>query len=248
MAKMRAVEWVRHSGGERVARLRVIAPILVLALSCATTSMTGIWRDPQYSGPPLRKVLVCSMDRDDVTRHQLEDAFTAHLHASGVQAIQSYRVIPPGRPTAEQVRAVAQGEGADGIIVTLPAKVTVVPDFGPGPAWAYGPGWGPFVGAWGADWDYAYGGPGYWGYDTQVSLQTKVYSAREAGRLLWAGTSQTFDPSSIRNLVSQIVPRFIYYMARVGIVPPEYKAPEYKGSHHEAVGRADTLSPEQRPG
>ncbi len=218
-----------------------LAILLTLATSCATTTLTGMWRDPAYTGPPLHKVLVCSISRDDVTRRQIEDAFVWDLQSQGVQAIASYQVIPAGQPTAQQAAAVAQNQGADGVIITMPARVTSTPNYfyGPGwgwgwgPGWAGGPGWGPgWGGAWGwgwGGWGYPYG-PAFW--DTQVTIQAKAYSLQ--GKLLWSATSQTLDPSSIHSLLSQIVPRFIYSMAQVGILP----ATEGKG-HPQAVSRTE---------
>jgi hypothetical protein len=195
--------------------------VFVLFLSaCAMTRIVSVWRDPNYRGPPLRKVLVCSLSRDEVVRRQIEDAFVAALQSDDVSGTQCYRVLPPGRPTAQQVREVAQNEGQDGIIMTLPARTTVTPVYEAGPGWGYGPGpgWGPFYDAWGYDWDTVYG-PGYIATQTQVSLQAKAYSTEPPGRLIWAATSETFDPSSVRSLVARIVPKLIGSMARSGILP-----------------------------
>lgn len=198
-----------------------LALVLMLLSSCATTTITRTWRDPSFPGPPLRKVLVCSLSHNDVTRRRLEDAFVQELQADGVTGIQCYNVLPAGKPTGQQVRDAAAAQGVDGMIVTMPAKVKEIPVYGVGPGWAYGaePGWGPFYDTWDPDWDAVYG-TDYVESETRVSLQAKVYAVQPAGRLIWAGTSQTFNPSSTGDLASRIAPRFIDSMARAGVLPP----------------------------
>jgi hypothetical protein len=195
------------------------AVVFALLASCVTTTITKTWRDPNFSGPPLRKVLVCSIARDDVTRRRLEDEFVRQLRVDGVTGIPSYTVLPEGQTTAEQVRNAAASQGVDGLIITLPAHVKVTPIYGPGPGWMYGAyPWGPYYSAWGSDWGAVYG-PSYVGEETRVSIQAKAYSAQQNGELVWAGTSQTIDASSIATLVGQIVPRFISAMAASGVLP-----------------------------
>ncbi len=193
----------------------------VLLASCATTTVTRTWRDPGFGGPPLQKVLVCSLSRDEVTRRQIEDAFVLRLRADGVTGIPCYNVLPAGQTTGQQLQDVAASQGVDGILETLPAHVREVPVYSVAPAWAYGvtPGWGPYYDAWGTDWGYVYG-TGWAGEQTQVTIQAKAYSLQQNGKLIWAGTSQTFDPSSEKSLISQIVPRFINAMAKSGVLPP----------------------------
>lgn len=207
----------------RVFRSVVCAAIFLS--SCATTTVGSTWRAPNFSGPPLQKVLVCALHPDDATRRLFEDAFVRELQPKGVTGVQCYNVLPPGQVGEQQIRDAVTTVGADGVIVTKVASVKDVPVYGAGPGYY----WGPYYGALPPEWASVYA-PGYLQTETEVNMQTKAYSVRQDGELIWFGTSQTFDPASIKDLISQVVPKLIGAMTKAGVLPNAPQQP--------AVGQA----------
>jgi len=199
---------------------RALVFTAILLASCATTTVGSTWRAPDFAGPPLHKVLVCALHPDDADRRMLEDAFVSQLQAHGVTGVPCYGALPPGQPTEAQVREAVTTSGADGVIVTKVAGVKEIPVYGVGPAYY----WGPFYGAYGPEWSAVYA-PGYIQTETEVDLQTRAYSTQQNGELIWFGTSQTFDPASIKDLISQVVPKFISTMTKAGVLPAAQPPP-----------------------
>src|ERR1700691_6614752 len=96
-----------------------LAGVLLLARSaCVSTSLTDRWKDPGFSGPPLHKVLVVGVQKDQGRRRVWEDGMVAALTHEGVQASPSYLVFPDKAPTADQLAATASHDGFDGVIAT----------------------------------------------------------------------------------------------------------------------------------
>ena len=75
--------------------LLFFVPALVAVLSaCASTSIENTWKDPQYSGGPISKVLVVGISTQASVRRAFEDTFGQALTQQGVQAVASYTLIP----------------------------------------------------------------------------------------------------------------------------------------------------------
>lgn len=67
--------------------------LLVLLFGCSTTTLTGVWQDPAYSGKKIHKVLVVGISAQDVYRRLFEDEFSLQLKAHGVEAVQGYTLF-----------------------------------------------------------------------------------------------------------------------------------------------------------
>ncbi len=73
---------------------RMLTGILLVFLSgCATTTLTGVWKNPEYSGKTIHKVLVVGVARQDTYRRIFEDEFSRELQARGVSATPSYTLF-----------------------------------------------------------------------------------------------------------------------------------------------------------
>jgi hypothetical protein len=81
---------------------------------------------------------------------------------------------------------------------------------------------GPYYrGFWGGGY-YGYGWGGAWGAstvrtDTIVSIETLVYSMKQ-NKLVWAGQSQTTNPSRVDGLVKEIVAAAAREMKKEGLL------------------------------
>lgn len=128
--------------------------LLSILSGCATTDLTNSWKNPQYSGGPVTKVLVLGISSQASVRRTFEDTLAQALTKKGVQPVASYTLIPSDGPIAEDAleKAVEQA-GVDGVLVTRmvgrQTEISVSPS--PMPPAAYGMRWqyyGYYTGAW----------------------------------------------------------------------------------------------------
>jgi len=72
----------------------MLALVLLTVVGCQSTTLKNSWRDPDYKGPPLKKIMVVGVSKQAATRRIYEDQFVAQLKAAGVDGVQSYLFIP----------------------------------------------------------------------------------------------------------------------------------------------------------
>ena len=66
---------------------------LLLLMGCASTTVSGVWKDPSYSGP-MTSLMVIAIAEKPVTRKMFEDEFVRELKARGINAVSSYNEFP----------------------------------------------------------------------------------------------------------------------------------------------------------
>lgn len=190
---------MRHSGQTipRAARL-LLAALLLVGAGCASTTLTSVWRDPTYSGGPLRSVLVMGINEETGIRRIFEDEFSAKLRSVGVIALPSYTIIPQDGPVEPAVldAAIAKA-GAQGVLVTRLLRIERRTNYGPGyiravPAVGY---YRNFHGYYSSAWA-RYSPPQPYEYDI-VALETNLWSPKQ-GELVWSGITESFAPSNVR--------------------------------------------------
>jgi hypothetical protein len=184
----------------------LIAGLTFGLCACVSTTIMEKWKDPAFAGPPLHKVLVVSVQRDQGRRRLWEDAMVSALAKRGVQAEASYQVFPDQAPAPDQLLATAKRDTFDGVAAThfvgLQQHVA-----------AYGPGWG-----WG--WRSWAWGPGpYVEEDTRADYQTDIYTIDGAGgKLLWTGVTRSLDPSSTKSVTNGISQALVPQLVKEGIL------------------------------
>ncbi|MBI5557822.1 MAG: hypothetical protein HY885_09310 [Deltaproteobacteria bacterium] len=112
-----------------------VALLLILAFvaACSTTAVTGTWRDDNYAGGPVKKVLVVGMFNNDVVRRTSEDEFVARLREKGVEGVASYRIFPlnPGTP-AEEIGAKIKNSDFESMLISRVVDKKQVQEIYPG--------------------------------------------------------------------------------------------------------------------
>jgi hypothetical protein len=177
----------------------------LLVSSCATTTLTAVWKDPGVHGT-IRKVVVVGTFRTSAIRNIFEDDFVKQLRAKGVDAVASYTLIPLDElPDRDLVMSKAKEAGADAILVTrlmgkrtvstyVPGQPYVVPD--------YYYRWGPYY-------QYVYT-PGYMAEEEYAYAETNIYNTSN-NMLIWSARSETQlagrRESTIESFVRTIVDR-----------------------------------------
>jgi hypothetical protein len=174
---------------------RVLLLVAALLLgACASTSLVNQWKSPDFSGPPLHKVLVVGVTNQPSVRRVFEDEFAAALRAAGVQAVQSYTVIGQDGQAEQSVLEQALGKvGADAVLVTRLVRreqqTQVTPSYYPPPAMG-------FYGWYSSAWVGYYEPPSVYTYDV-VTVDTSLYSPPRS-KLLWSGITETFAPTDVK--------------------------------------------------
>jgi len=208
------------------APLRIGAATLMLAclaLGCSSSSnssLVGEWRDPSPTHGPYRKVLVLALEPRQDLRRTYEDALVRELRQRGTVAIESYTLLPLSSEHVDRdtvIKAVADS-GADAVIVTrlLKMESRVV-----GGSPAYTP---PTTSLYGyqATGSYyqpvGYGDNALQAYSSKVAtLETSLFDAATA-RLIWSGTTETFDADEAQRQIPGLVKTLTTAMVKAKVI------------------------------
>ena len=193
---------------------RALALTALLLGACATTSLMDTWKDPAYSGPPLKKVMVVGVSKSDANRRVFEDGFVKALNAAGSSGVASYTVMPEsGAIPNERVDAASRSAGADAVMVTRVLRVRkdvqartmhAAPGF-------YGAGFRGYYG-------HAYG-PAYTDvsqYDV-LTIETTLWNMR-TDKPLWSGTTEVTAPTSVAAATEELAGVLIKKMKADGVI------------------------------
>jgi len=187
--------------------------------SCAGSELVNMWKDPSYPETPMVNMLVITLKQDPARRRMWEDRFVRELSKRGVTATPSYRLFEQAVPDTQQVIEAVRAHGYDGVLVThklatqgetryVPGYTTRVPvsERPPGSGWYY---------TYYRDVYY----PGYTETDSVVSYETHVWSTKDGGRMVWAGTSQSVNPSSSEDVNREISKLIVPELSRKSVIP-----------------------------
>lgn len=183
---------------------------IVLLTGCqAATTVNTVWKTPEPPKEPFKTVLALVANASPPERRAGEDELVSCIKSAPATA--SYTLIPDeDLKDRDKVRAVIKQHGFDGVVVlrlvSSDTKTTYIPP-------SYGPYTDPF-GYRGSDFTYR---GGYTESDTVVTVETSVYAARDE-KLIWAGSSQTYNPDSIKDLVRQIARGAAEELRRQGLL------------------------------
>ncbi|MGH7727114.1 MAG: hypothetical protein ACREOU_16970 [Candidatus Eiseniibacteriota bacterium] len=201
----------------------IVAALGIAAGGCGpSTTLQGSWKDPSFTGPPLKNILMVAAVPDGSARRTAEDIVVGDLKSKGVQATSSYTLFPDGMPTVDQMKEVVAKNGYDGVIVSrltskekqeyyVPPTVTTVG----APGYGYGGWYGWYGGVYSS-----YVSPGYVGTETVVLVDTSVWSTAggEKGKMIWTGTTESIDPKSAQSITQQISNTILPKLKAAGVM------------------------------
>lgn len=78
----------------RIMIFGLILGLLLVLSGCSSTTIGGSWKDPQYRGGTLEKVLVIGIAKQELMKRMYEDGFVAALQQRGISASPGYKVLP----------------------------------------------------------------------------------------------------------------------------------------------------------
>ena len=193
-------------------RAWVFAALLLGA--CATTSLMDTWKDPAFSGPPKKRLLVVGVSKSDSNRRVFEDGFVKALAASGSGGSPSYAVLPAlSADVNERLAGAVRSAGADGVLVTRVLRVrrdVEVRTMHSSPGF-YGAGFRGYYG-------HAYG-PAYTDVSTYdvLTIETTLWDISK-DKPMWSGTSEVTAPKSVAAATEELAGVLIKKMKADGVI------------------------------
>jgi len=188
----------------RSARLIAMLLLLVTLAACASTSIRDSWVAPGLQGPlDFKKTLVVFIDPNSATRNSAEDALVARLGSD--RAVASHTIltgdmVQNAQANEQAIRSQISGAGFDSAVVMRMVDQQQQLTYTPG--MVYPSYYGGFYGFYGWGWGAAYS-PGYLSTNTVVSVETNLYTL-DPDKLIWAGVTETFNPSQVTQMVNEI--------------------------------------------
>jgi hypothetical protein len=98
--------------------LPTVLGLAALAItSCATTNLVQVWRDPNYSSAPVRRIFVVAVIASAQDRLSFENAIAESLTKKGFEVATSSGVVPPGWSDNDKIVAYVKEMGVDLVVV-----------------------------------------------------------------------------------------------------------------------------------
>jgi hypothetical protein len=191
--------------------LKQFALLLAVMMAAATladgrsTKLVASWKNPEYSGPRFRRILVLGMSAKPGVRADFEDALSKLVARDGVEAIPGNTILlrPEGtKLDMNYLKTQIKEFKIDAVIVSRLVKVETSTTYVPGqPYMMPYPYYRSFYGYYGTVYPVVYS-PDYLREDRTVRVETNVYAATALdGELVWTGISDTFNPSSADKVI-----------------------------------------------
>ena len=180
------------------ALLWVAATVLIAACAAAPSpTTTTTWRDPEFKGPPFRKIFVVGLSSQSLTDQRgFENLMVSVLQSAGVAAVPGWQFVATDRaPDQATMRAAIAQSGADAaLLVRLSGFQTEgTTEFSPGVVAQAGPNM--YVGWY---------EPGIVSTTYQAAtIYTTLFDVRTA-RPVWTFNPPTYNPATLQ----QDAPRF----------------------------------------
>lgn len=197
-----------------------IGVALALAACAPSTRFHSTFRAPgseplNFAGQKVAALVISQ----GPNRLEAEGTLARELTALGVDGIAAYNLIPPNESRdQEKAKALFTAAGITGVVamrvVGMEKETSYSPSIGYWGAPYYASFWG--GGYYGHGWGAVYD-PGYLQTDTIVSVETLVYDMK-ADKLVWAGRSETTNPSRVGALVKELVAGAALEMKKQGLI------------------------------
>jgi hypothetical protein len=207
----------------RLPRSSITAAALMCGLlgacqSGPTTQLVSAWQLPGYVPGGFKRVLVICVTRDGGRRRTFEDAFSYQLIGRGVTAISSYTLIPEnGQVPNDKLEAAIRTSGADAVLATRFLGTNTNVSYTQGYVAVAPTYYGGFYGYYGTAWGPTYYEPPMAVTTTVITLETDVFDAAKL-EMVWSGTTQTSNPTTIGQEMQGFAKIVIDSMAQRGIL------------------------------
>jgi hypothetical protein len=108
------------------------ALILISGFSCSTTSLTAAWKDQNYKGGALKKIVVIALYKNLTNRENVENEIVNILTKAKIDAVPSLNIMAPNKKYKyEEMEKIFDGLKIDGILIlklkSIQKKEKVIP-------------------------------------------------------------------------------------------------------------------------
>src|SRR5580704_12780640 len=189
-----------------VTLVAMLASIALLAVASPKLAMS--WKNPSYTTPNFRNVLVLALNGKAVNRAEFEDELVAAIQRPGQKAAPSYEYMP--RPDVTPIdmndlRELVKEQNFDAIVVARLTKRDTKTTYVPGQVYSPYPYYGTFYGYYNTLYPVIYT-PGYMQTEKTAQVEVNVYATvAPDGQLVWTGTTNEFDASSAMKAIKSLV-------------------------------------------
>ncbi|MBE0574651.1 MAG: hypothetical protein IH613_02020 [Desulfuromonadales bacterium] len=201
----------------------------MLLAGCSSTTLSGSWKDPDYTGQ-IKKVYIVGMAKQETTRRILEDAFQYQLSAYGVSGLSSYKDLPNIQNADEtKIAANIKTNIADSVLITHVTGKRTEEVVTPGRFTSYYDPW-PYYGHPYYDWPFYNNYGSYYNYRRQmiyeptiisqykvITAEANLYDTR-SNKLIWSAQLETVIENDIQKLVNDFVKTVIKDMNSKGLI------------------------------
>ncbi|MEN8140759.1 MAG: hypothetical protein ABFR97_05980 [Thermodesulfobacteriota bacterium] len=193
--------------------------LALLLTGCSSTSLVNSWHDDQYAGPALQRVMVIGVLEKDINRRFFETQFVDKIKEEGRDGVASFRFLEDLTAIADrqQLDAAVQAAQVDSLLIVSVQGVEVKEEYRPGYI-----SWEPSISA--GYWDYyhhAYTAryvPGRTLVNRTVQLESRVYAVGNGEDLVWAGNTESFNPSTAQRAVDELADLIISEMKKADLI------------------------------
>lgn len=199
-----------------------VAVALLSVGACKTasssTKIDGTWKNPDYTGPALGKLLIIGAAPKQSSRELYEKVMVEALREQGADAEASFVAVGESkRLTKSQVRTIVEQGGFDGVVFTHVLDVEHRLQYHEGTTSNV-----PTSNAdlYMMDYDQRYetvNTPGYYDTKTVYNVETIVYSTKTGEKLWWA-VSETVDPDSVEKGIDEVADATAKRMKDEGVI------------------------------
>ena len=195
----------------------ITAGLLGMGCSATNTSLVNMWRDPSYN-ERMSKLLIIGIQKDQATRRNWEDRFAEELMKHNVAAVPSYTLFPGDLPDTQRVVEMVRSQGYDGVLMARPLSSTVESRWVRGyvrdvPSVGYDPWYGVYYNYYRRVYE-----PGYVETDQVVRYEINLWSTRDPDRLVWTGTTESVDPTSVEQVSREISAKIVPELQEQGVL------------------------------
>ena len=169
-------------------------------ISCASTSLTTVWKDDNYQGQ-ITNVLIIGISKEPARKRFFEDEFVRQMEARGVRAVASYNHFPDGQmPQTDALVSKVAEMNIDAVLITRVVDRKTVETYVPRADYYRPP-------------VHYYGYRNYYsrsyeqGYvvkDEVVVLETNLYDA-ETEKMIWSAMSETFKGGAAEGMIRDFI-------------------------------------------
>jgi hypothetical protein len=198
----------------------ILTGLVVFALlltGCSTTSVSGSWKNPGFSGK-VSHIYIVGIAKQETNRRIFEDRFSSQLATYGVTGIASYRDLPASEEiNKEMITAQVKSNGADAVLLSRIIGQETKEVVNPGMVTNVGPRPG-YYGRRGYYPDPYYRNYGdYYAYSRQyaytpatvtkykvVTVEANLYQV-ETAELIWSAQLETVLDDNLDKLIADFV-------------------------------------------